>query len=175
MAGTRPRTAAAQTSARRESYESASPTRAVRSRVPGGSNLLPRPGRLYAQSVYTQRTEMDKFRADHFLPLTPVAFEILLALADGEQHGYSIMREVERRSSGAVSLHAGTLYRALARLLESGLIEELEERPDPEHDDERRRYYELTPNGIAVARAEAERLASQIAAARARKLLKVRA
>src|SRR5919106_5679072 len=114
---------------------------------------------------------MDRLRTDAFLPLTPVAFEILIALADGEQHGYSIMREVERRSSGAVTLHPGTLYRALARLLESGLIEELDERPDPEHDDQRRRYYQLTSKGIAVARAEAERLASQLAAARSRKLL----
>ena len=118
---------------------------------------------------------MDKVRIEAFLPLTPVAFEILLALADGEQHGYSIMREVERRSSGAVMLHPGTLYRALARLLESRLIEELDERPDAENDDQRRRYYELTPLGVAVARGEAERLASQLAAARARKLLKVRA
>ena len=82
---------------------------------------------------------MDRFRANTFLPLTPVAFEILLALADGEQHGYSIMREVESRSGGSVVLHPGTLYRALARLLESGLIQELEERPDPADDDERRR------------------------------------
>lgn len=117
---------------------------------------------------------MDKIRVDKFLPLTPVAFEILLALADGEQHGYSVMREVGRRTAGAVSLHPGTLYRALARLLESGLIEELEDRPDPQHDDERRRYYQLTALGIAVAKAEAERLAGQLAAARARKLLKVR-
>jgi DNA-binding PadR family transcriptional regulator len=118
---------------------------------------------------------MDRLRTDAFLPLTPVAFEILLALADGEQHGYSIMREVERRSAGAVVLHPGTLYRALARLLESGLIDELDERPDPAHDDERRRYYQLTARGIAVARAEAERLASQVASARARKLLGARA
>jgi DNA-binding PadR family transcriptional regulator len=117
---------------------------------------------------------MDKIRVGAFLPLTPVAFEILLALADGEQHGYSIMREVERRSMGTVILHPGTLYRALARLLESGLIEELDQRPDPDHDDERRRYYQLTAIGIAVARGEAERLASQLAAARQRKLLNVR-
>jgi DNA-binding PadR family transcriptional regulator len=117
---------------------------------------------------------MDKLRVDAFLPLTAVAFEILLALADGEQHGYSIMREVERRSNGAVALHPGTLYRALARLLENGLIQELDERPDPANDDERRRYYQLTGAGIAVARAEAERLAGQLAAARQRKLLKVR-
>jgi DNA-binding PadR family transcriptional regulator len=114
---------------------------------------------------------MDRFRPDAFLPLTPVAFEILLALADGEQHGYSVMREVERRSGGAVVLHPGTLYRALARLLESGLIEELDERPDPKQDDERRRYYRLTARGIAVARAEAARLESQLSSARARRLL----
>ena len=74
---------------------------------------------------------MDKFRPESFLPLTPVAFEILLALADGERHGYSILQEVETRSGGSVSLHAGTLYRALARLLESELIEELRSSPDP--------------------------------------------
>jgi DNA-binding PadR family transcriptional regulator len=117
---------------------------------------------------------MDRFRPESFLPLTPVAFEILLALADGERHGYSIMREVERRSSGTVSLHPGTLYRALARLLENGWIDELDERPDPGTHDERRRYYQLTERGVAVARAEAERMASQLSAARARKLLGVR-
>lgn len=133
---------------------------------------------------------MDRFRAETFLPLTAVAFEIMLALADGEQHGYSIMREVADRSSGAITLHPGTLYRALARLLESGLIEELAERPAfarthamrasagkpvTAHDDERRRYYRLTDRGIAVARAEAERMASQVNAARGRRLLRVRA
>ena len=115
---------------------------------------------------------MDRFRAETFLPLTPVAFEIVLALADGERHGYSILQEVESRSGGAISLHAGTLYRALARLLESGLIEELDRRPAPAEDDERRRYYRLTSRGIAVARAEALRLESQVTAARARRLLK---
>jgi DNA-binding PadR family transcriptional regulator len=111
---------------------------------------------------------MDRFRPESFLPLTPVAFEILLALAEGEQHGYSVMREVERRSGGAVTLHPGTLYRALARLLESGLIEELDDRSAPAHDDERRRYYKMTARGLAVARAEAERLESQLSAARQR-------
>jgi len=113
---------------------------------------------------------MDRLRPEAFLPLTPVAFEILLALAEGEQHGYSVMREVERRSAGAVTLHPGTLYRALARLLESGLIEELDERPDPAHDDERRRYYRITARGREVGRAEALRLESQLAAARTRLL-----
>ncbi|MEO7156757.1 MAG: PadR family transcriptional regulator [Vicinamibacterales bacterium] len=108
------------------------------------------------------------------VPLTPVAFEILLALADGERHGYSILQEVETRSGNAVSLHAGTLYRALARLLESDLIEELRSSPDPSSGDERRRYYRLTQRGIAVARAEAERLDSQLSCARARRLLGAR-
>jgi DNA-binding PadR family transcriptional regulator len=115
---------------------------------------------------------MDRFRAEAFLPLTSVAFEILLALADGERHGYSILQEVESRTAGAASLHAGTLYRALARLLEGELIEELEKRPDPRQDDERRRYYRLTARGIAVAKAEAARLEGQVSAARARRLLK---
>jgi DNA-binding PadR family transcriptional regulator len=136
------------------------------------SNLLRR-ATVYTPKAYTLGAYMDRFRPDTFLPLTAVAFEILLALAEGEQHGYSIMREVADRSGGAVTLHPGTLYRALARLLENGLIEELDERPDPANDDERRRYYRLTERGIAVARAEAERMASQLDAARSRKLLKV--
>jgi DNA-binding PadR family transcriptional regulator len=115
---------------------------------------------------------MDKFRPDTFLPLTPVAFEILLALADGERHGYSILQEVESRSGCTVALHAGTLYRALARLLESALIDELTESPDPTSGDERRRYYRLTARGIAVARAEVARLEGQLSAARSRRLLK---
>lgn len=114
---------------------------------------------------------MDKFRPESFLPLTPVAFEIMLALADGERHGYSILQEVETRFAGAVSLHAGTLYRALARLLESELIEELQS-PDPKNDDERRRYYRLTTRGVAVAKAEVGRLEGQLSAARTRRLLK---
>jgi DNA-binding PadR family transcriptional regulator len=81
------------------------------------------------------------------------------------------MQEVERRTDGRIVLHAGTLYRALGRLLDTGLIEELDDRPAPDLDDERRRYYRLSPLGHAVARAEAERLASQVSAARARRLL----
>ena len=103
---------------------------------------------------------------ERFLPLTPVVFEIALALATGERHGYEIMQEVERRTDGQIVLHPGTLYRALSRLLDQGLIEELDERPAAEPDDERRRYYRLTPLGHAVARAEVERLASQVTAAR---------
>ena len=116
--------------------------------------------------------QVSSMRAQGFLPLTPVVFEILLALAEGEQHGYAVMLEVERRSGGAVTLHPGSLYRALNRLLETRLIEELDERPDPDHDDERRRYYRLTPLGADVARAEAARLESQVSSARTRRLLR---
>ena len=104
--------------------------------------------------------------ADRFLPLTPVVFEIALALAAGERHGYEIMQDVERRTDGQIVLHPGTLYRALGRLLDQGLIEELDERPAACDDDERRRYYKLTALGHAVARAEVARLASQVSAAR---------
>jgi len=114
---------------------------------------------------------VDRLNLAKFLPLTPVSFEILLALAGGEQHGYAVMLDVERRSGGALSLHAGSLYRALNRLLEAGLIEELDERPDPEHDDERRRYYRLTAKGLAVARGEARRLELLVEVARKRRLL----
>ena len=115
---------------------------------------------------------MDRFRPEAFLPLTPVAFEVLLSLADGPRHGYSILQEVESRSAGAIVLHAGTLYRALARLLESELIDELDAPPDRRNDDERRRYYRLTARGIAVASAEMRRLERTLAAARASALLK---
>ena len=109
---------------------------------------------------------------ERFLPLTAVAFEILMALAAGDRHGYSIMQEVERRSEGRIVLHPGTLYRALGRLLDTGLIQEIDERPMPDLDDQRRRYYQLTTLGLAVARAEAERLAGQLSTARARRLLR---
>lgn len=114
----------------------------------------------------------DRFRPEPFLPLSPIAFEILLALAEGEQHGYRIMQDVNGRAAGAALLHAGTLYRALARLLEHALIEELDERPTG-RDDERRRYYRLSDRGRAVAIAEASRLAGQLATARARRLVEV--
>src|SRR5437879_6118048 len=102
---------------------------------------------------------MKKKKADPetLLPLTPAVFHILLALADGDCHGYGIMQEVERRSEGKVRLGPGTLYGSIKRLLHAGLIEESEVRP--EADDERRRYYRLTDFGQRVAAAEAERLA----------------
>lgn len=103
-----------------------------------------------------------------FLPLSAVSFEILIALADQERHGYAILRSVEERTG--TGLHAGTLYRTLARLESAGLVEALDERPDP-GDDERRRYYRLTSLGRRVAGAEARRLEGQVGAARALGLL----
>ena len=110
--------------------------------------------------------------AETFIPLSPVVFDILLALSDDERHGYGIMQEVSRRSDGATRLRPGSLYRALARLVQEGLVEESDERPAPDLDDERRRYYRLTPLGQKVAAAEASRLAGLLRAARAKKVLK---
>jgi len=115
-------------------------------------------------------TDDPRSGAQEHLPLTPVAFEILLSLAGEERHGYAILRAVSERASGGVRLHAGTLYRALARLVETGLIAELDARPEP-GTDERRRYYRLTALGRRVAIAEARRLEGQVGAARAFGLL----
>ncbi|MCC6615668.1 MAG: helix-turn-helix transcriptional regulator [Anaerolineae bacterium] len=109
-------------------------------------------------------------RPHDLLPLTPAVFHILLALADGEKHGYAIMQEVIRITDGAVRMGPGTLYGTIKRMLEMGLIEETDERPDPEMDDERRRYYRLTPFGERVAQAEAARLASLISIAQSKRL-----
>jgi len=100
------------------------------------------------------------------LPLTPVVLNILLALADEERHGYGIMLEVRERTGGRVRLGPGTLYGAIKRLKEGGIIEESEERPVPEADDERRRYYRLTGFGGEVLAAEVERLDGLVRAAR---------
>ena len=93
------------------------------------------------------------------LPLTPAVFHVLLALTEAERHGYAIMREVAETTVGQIKMGPGTLYGTIKRLLESGLIEESDERPDPELDDERRRYYRLTGLGQQVLRAEAQRYA----------------
>jgi DNA-binding PadR family transcriptional regulator len=105
------------------------------------------------------------------LPLAPATFEILLALVDGERHGYAIMKDVSTRTEGAVRLGPGTLYGALKRLLEAGLVEEGSERADPELGDDRRRYYRLTNFGLRVARLEARRLDAMVRAARQKKLI----
>jgi DNA-binding PadR family transcriptional regulator len=109
---------------------------------------------------------------ESFLPLTPAVFHILITLADGEAHGYAMMQEVARRSGGTVRLGPGTLYGAISRLLDDGIIEESEERPDPESDDTRRRYYRLTKFGGRVLAAETERLAELVKAARSTKAVR---
>ncbi len=106
-----------------------------------------------------------------FLPLTPAAFNLLLALADGEKHGYAIMQAIAQRSGGKMRMGPGTLYGLIKRMLADGWIEELDERPDPALDDERRRYYRLTGLGERVAAAEAERMAQLVLAARQQGLL----
>src|SRR6185295_1487320 len=109
---------------------------------------------------------------EHFLPLTPAVFHIMVVLADGEAHGYAIMQEVGRRSGGVVRLGPGTLYGAISRLLEDGIIEESEERPDPEMDDTRRRYYRLTKFGGRVLAAETDRLTDLVKVARSTKVVR---
>jgi len=104
-------------------------------------------------------------------PISPAAFSILLALKESEKHGYAILRAASAQTDGAVKLLPGTLYNLLKRMLEDGWIEELDERPDPELDDERRRYYRLTAIGERVAAREAERLAGLVRTARQRGLL----
>src|SRR3954466_13567558 len=110
--------------------------------------------------------------AEDFLPLSPPVFHILLALAEGEAHGYAIMQDVAQRSAGVVKLGPGTLYGAIGRMLEDGLIEESEERPVPEMDDSRRRYYRLTELGGEVLATETRRLAILVRAARATKAIR---
>ena len=105
------------------------------------------------------------------LPLTPQVFHVLLALAEGEKHGYAIMQEAQERSGGLVRLGPGTLYGAIKRLLEQGVVEESEERPAPDADDARRRYYRLTPFGQRVLALEADRLDSLVRAVRSQRLV----
>ena len=120
---------------------------------------------------------------DTFIPLRPVEFEILLVLTGGESHGYGMIKEVEERSGGRNRIATGTLYRALRRLTSAGLVVPTDRRPTrepgatpdghptPDPDEERRRYYAITPFGREVAAAEARRMADQVATARARALL----
>jgi DNA-binding PadR family transcriptional regulator len=105
-----------------------------------------------------------------FLPLTPAIAHILLALADADRHGYGIMQEVDRLTGGTAVMGPGTLYGTIKRMLASGLIEEVDERPDPELDDERRRYYRVTSLGREVLEAETARMQALIGAARAKRV-----
>jgi DNA-binding PadR family transcriptional regulator len=108
---------------------------------------------------------------DTLLPLTPAMFQVLIALADGEKHGYAIIKEVARRTAGEVSLSAGTLYAIVRRFEQEGVIEESASRPDPALDDERRRYFRLTAFGREVAQAEARRMESALRMAQAKNLI----
>ncbi len=105
------------------------------------------------------------------LPLTPAMLHVLIALADRERHGYAILKEIKRRTEGRVELSAGTLYGIIRRLYSNGIIEESDERPDPDLDDERRRYYRLTEFGRSVVTAEAERMEGVLRMVRAKNLM----
>lgn len=104
---------------------------------------------------------------ESLLPLQPSVFHILMALSDEDRHGYAIIQEVLSRTDGQVRLSPGTLYRSIQRMLDEDLIVEVHERPAPELDDERRRYYRITKFGRAVAREEANRLSDLVRLARA--------
>jgi DNA-binding PadR family transcriptional regulator len=105
------------------------------------------------------------------LPLTPTVFHMLLALADGEKHGYGIMKAVEDETQGQMQIRTGSLYGSIRRMIEAGLIEETDERPDPELDDERRRYYGLTDFGRRVLTSEAARIAQAMAVIQGKHIL----
>ena len=105
------------------------------------------------------------------LPLTPVVLHMLLALAEGEKHGYGIMKAVEQDTNGQMQIRVGSLYGSIQRMIDANLIEETDERPVPELDDERRRYYRLTDFGRRVLQAETQRLASVVDLARAKRVL----
>jgi DNA-binding PadR family transcriptional regulator len=104
-------------------------------------------------------------------PLTPAVFHILLALADGEKHGYSIMKDVEKQTEGKIQMGPGTLYGTIKRLFAAGFIEEADERPDPSLDDERRRYYRLSDLGQKALSAESQRLEQAVKIARQKQVL----
>ena len=110
-------------------------------------------------------------KAEDMLPLTPAVLHILLALADGERHGYSIMQEVTKRAGSQVKMGPGTLYGSIKRMLADGLIEETGERPDPALDDERRRYYRLTGFGLRVMQAEVLRLQQIVSLAQSKQVI----
>jgi DNA-binding PadR family transcriptional regulator len=106
-------------------------------------------------------------KPESLLPLPSATFHILMAVASDDRHGYAIIQDVEQRTGGQLRLSAGTLYRSIQRMLEQGLLVETSERPAPELDDERRRYYRITEFGTRVARAEARRLDELVRMARA--------
>lgn len=117
----------------------------------------------------------DNQQTADLLPLSPQVFHILVALASGDQHGYAIMQDIAHRTGGRLRLSPGTLYGSVKRMLEQGLIVELRPRERPKDDDERRRYYRLTPFGREIAKAEAQRMADTVEQARAHGLAPKRA
>jgi DNA-binding PadR family transcriptional regulator len=119
--------------------------------------------------MYMRKTQA--VSPDDLLPLTPSVFHILLAIVDEPRHGYAIMQDVMEQTNGALSLGPGTLYGCLKRMVASGLVAESDDRPEAMNDDERRRYYQLTALGTRVVRAEADRLANSVVAARSRGVL----
>jgi len=128
---------------------------------------MPIDGILSSDTMTTPRPD----EVDGFLPLPTAVFHILVALADRERHGYSIMQDVAARTDGKVRLSAGTLYSAIRRMLDQGLVVELRDSPDPTSADERRRYYRLTKFGRDVAIAEARRVSDMLTQARATGLI----
>jgi DNA-binding PadR family transcriptional regulator len=116
-------------------------------------------------------TDADGRDPEALLPLTPAVFHILLALADGEKHGYAIMREVGARTAGGMRMGPGTLYGSIQRMLKDGLILEMRDRADPAHGEERRRYYRLTAFGRRVLQAEARRLEQLVRLAESKHVL----
>jgi len=114
------------------------------------------------------RRDQSQSRPDQPAALSPAVFHILLCLGEGERHGYALKREIARRTGGKLQLGPGVLYGTINKLLESGLIEESDARPDPHLDDERRRYYRITPLGRKAARAEAARMRDLVDLAAAR-------
>jgi DNA-binding PadR family transcriptional regulator len=124
--------------------------------------------------MHSRRSRQPAADPRTLLPLTPIVFQVLLTLSDGDRHGYGIIREVDQRTDGLIVLRTGTLYTVLKRLLELDLVEESDRRPAPDEDDERRRYYRVTPFGKAVTEAEARRLEGVVALARDKRVLKPR-
>jgi DNA-binding PadR family transcriptional regulator len=113
-------------------------------------------------------TKRSQFDAEALTPLAPAIFHILLSLADGERHGYALKREIAARTDGKITLGPGVLYGSIQKMLDRGLIEESDERPDPHLDDERRRYYRITTFGRKVAQVEAARMRQLVTLAAAR-------
>ena len=103
-------------------------------------------------------TKATRINPDDLIPLAPVVFHILLSLAEGERHGYALKREIAHRTDGKIRVGPGVLYGSITKMLAQGLIEESDDRPDPHLDDERRRYYRVTPFGRKVAEAEMVRM-----------------